>query len=96
MGSWRSSGWRCCCRLTEAPKFPPSLCKQGVTGSIPVTSTRTLLLSFPQFTLQLRPPILQGVFSEHLEHYDFWKVKAVADRLGLCDAHIYFLVAMRL
>ena len=31
--------------------FYPLLCKQGVTGSIPVTSTRTLFPSFPQLTL---------------------------------------------
>jgi hypothetical protein len=31
------------------------LCKQGVAGSNPATSTRTLLLSLPKLKLQLRP-----------------------------------------
>ena len=34
----------------------PMLCKQGVTGSIPVTSTKTLLPFILQLTLQVQPP----------------------------------------
>ncbi|MGA8556395.1 MAG: hypothetical protein WB630_18420, partial [Candidatus Acidiferrales bacterium] len=43
------------------------LCKQGVTGSIPVTSTIILFLSFPPVTLQFPSPILHWFFLEHLE-----------------------------
>jgi hypothetical protein len=60
----------------------------GVTGSVPVTSTKTLLLSFPQFTPQLRPPISQRVFGSIWSSYDSWKVEAVSDRFALCEAHI--------
>jgi hypothetical protein len=30
-----------------------------------------------------------------LEQLRFWKVEAIAERLGLCEAHIYFFVEMR-
>ena len=43
------------------------ICKQGVTGSIPVTSTKPLLLSFPQLRLLSRPPILRGFARSNLE-----------------------------
>ena len=56
----------------------------------------TLLLSFPQFTLQRRPPISQmfflGAFGVSAI---FGKVEAVADRLGLCEVHAYFFVEIR-
>ena len=58
-------------KRTNEIDFISRLCKQGVTGSIPVTSTRTLFPSFPQLTLHFHPLISEWFFSEHLEQLRF-------------------------
>src|ERR1700728_3509906 len=56
------------CRGRVAQLGEHLLCKQGVTGSIPVTSTKSLLLSLLQLRPQFRPLFLERFFLEHLEH----------------------------
>src|SRR5271168_242188 len=56
------------CRGRVAQLGEHLLCKQGVTGSIPVTSTKPLPLSLLQLRLQFRPLVLERFFLEHLEH----------------------------
>jgi hypothetical protein len=50
-------------KRTNEIDFLSRLCKQGVAGSIPATSTRTLGVSSRQFTLHFRSPIAQVVLS---------------------------------
>ena len=57
----------------------PMLCKQGVTGSIPVTSTKPLLRSFLQLRFRSRPPILNEFARSSLEQQRSFHAMSVAE-----------------
>jgi hypothetical protein len=58
----------------ERMESAPMLCKQGVAGSIPATSTIPLGRSFLQLRLLSRPPILRGFAWSNLEQQSSFHV----------------------
>jgi hypothetical protein len=80
---------------TTGRVLEPLLLKQGVAGLIPATSTKTLVFSFPQLTLQFQPQFRVGYFWSIWSNYGLRQLEAMSYSLGLFEAHFEFLVEMR-